>query len=74
MKDMFVKQPPAFTTTRISDFAPVGAGLIDFKKILAAKKIAGMKYMIVEQDSSREGKPFDDIQTSINNLITKILV
>jgi sugar phosphate isomerase/epimerase len=74
MKDMFIKQPPVFTTTGVSDFAPVGAGLINFKKILKAKKIAGMKYMIVEQDRSREGKPFDDIQTSINNLITKILV
>jgi hypothetical protein len=30
--------------------------------------------MIVEQDLSRNGTPFDDIKTSIVNLTTKILV
>ena len=74
MKDMFTKQAPFFTTTDVSDFAPVGAGLINFKEILAVKKIAGMKYMIVEQDRSREDKPFEDIKTSIINLTTKILI
>ena len=74
MKDMFTSQAPFFTTTGVTDFAPVGAGLINFKEILAARDIAGMKYMIVEQDKSREGKPFDDIKTSITNLKTKILV
>jgi sugar phosphate isomerase/epimerase len=74
MKDMFTSQAPFFTTTGVTDFAPVGAGLINFKEILAAKKIAGMKYMFVEEDKSRDDKPFDDIQTSIKNLTTKILV
>jgi sugar phosphate isomerase/epimerase len=74
MKDMFTSQAPSFTTSGISDFAPVGAGLINFKEILAAKDIAGLKYMIVEQDKSREDKIFDDIKTSITNLKTKILV
>jgi sugar phosphate isomerase/epimerase len=74
MKDMFTKQAPFYTTTGVTDFAPVGEGLINFKEILAAKDIAGLKYMIVEQDQSREGKPFDDIRTSIINLTTKILV
>jgi sugar phosphate isomerase/epimerase len=74
MKDMFTKQEPFYTTTGVTDFAPVGAGLINFKEILASKDIAGMKYMFVEQDQSREGKPFDDIKTSITNLTTKILV
>ncbi len=74
MKDMFTKEAPFFTTNGVKDFAPVGAGLIDFKKILAAKDIAGMKYMIVEQDRSKDNKPFDDIKTSITNLTTKILV
>lgn len=74
MKDMFTKEAPYYTTVGEDDFAPVGAGVIDFKAILAAKDIAGMKYMIVEQDKSRENKPFDDIVTSINNLTTKILV
>jgi sugar phosphate isomerase/epimerase len=74
MKDMFTKQAPFFTTVGVTDFAPVGAGLINFKEILAAKQIAGMKYMIVEQDSTKDGKPFDAIKTSITNLTTKILV
>jgi sugar phosphate isomerase/epimerase len=74
MKDMFTKQPPSFTTDGITDFAPVGEGLINFREILASRDLAGMKYMIVEQDTSREGKPFDDIKTSITNLTKKILV
>jgi sugar phosphate isomerase/epimerase len=74
MKDMFTKEAPFFTTVGVKDFAPVGAGIINFKEILAAKDIAGMKYMVVEQDQSREGTPFIDIQTSITNLTTKILV
>jgi sugar phosphate isomerase/epimerase len=74
MKDMFTKQAPIFTTNGVSDFAPVGSGLIDFKTILAAKKIAGMKYMIVEQDFTKVGTPFDAIKTSITNLTTRILV
>jgi sugar phosphate isomerase/epimerase len=73
MKDMYTKEAPFFKTAS-SDFAPVGAGLIDFKTILAEKNIAGMKYMFVEQDSTKDGKPFDAIRTSIINLTTKILV
>jgi sugar phosphate isomerase/epimerase len=73
MKDMYKKEAPFFKT-QSSDFAPVGAGLINFRKILAAKNIAGMKYMFVEQDSTKDGKPFDAIRTSITNLTTKILV
>jgi hypothetical protein len=48
--------------------------LINFKEILAAKDIAGMKYFFVEQDSTKDGKPFDAIKTSIINLTSKILV
>ena len=73
MKDMYTKEAPFFKT-QSSDFAPVGAGLINFREILAAKNIAGMKYMFVEQDSTKDGKPFDAIRTSITNLTTKILV
>jgi sugar phosphate isomerase/epimerase len=72
-KDMFTKEAPFFKVGS-NDFAPVGAGLINFKEILAAKDIAGMKYFFVEQDSTKDGKPFDAIQTSITNLTTKILV
>ncbi len=74
MKDMYTKEAPFYTTVGVHDFAPVGAGVINFKEILAVKKIAGMKYMVVEQDQSRDGIIFDDIQTSITNLKTKILV
>ena len=73
MKDAWTKQPPIFDTTEAKDFAPVGAGVIDFKRIIAARDIAGMKYMIVEQDESRDKKPFDDIKTSFVNLTTKLL-
>ena len=74
MKDMFTIEPPFFTTVGVADFAPVGAGVVNFREILAAKDIAGMKYMFVEEDKSREDKPFDDIQTGITNLKTKILI
>lgn len=73
MKDMYTKEVPFFKTSS-NDFAPVGAGVIDFKEILAAKEIAGMKYMFVEQDNAGDGEPFDAIRTSITNLATKILV
>jgi sugar phosphate isomerase/epimerase len=73
MKDMYTKEAPFFKTES-TDFAPVGEGVINFKEILAAKKIAGMKYMFVEQDMTKDGKPFDAIKTSITNLTTKILV
>ena len=74
MKDMFTNEEPFYTTDGVTDFAPVGAGVVNFKEILAAKDIAGMKYMIVEQDSTKDGLPFDAIKTSITNLTTNILV
>lgn len=74
MKDMYTKEAPFFTTVGVKDFAPVGDGVIDFKRILAAKDIAGLKYMIVEQDLARDGLPFEAIKKSIVNLTTKILV
>jgi sugar phosphate isomerase/epimerase len=73
MKDMYTQEAPFYTTDNVSDFAPVGEGVINFKEILAVKDIAGMKYMVVEQDSTRDGKPFEAIKTSITNLTTKIL-
>ncbi len=72
MKDMFTREEPFFHTNT-TDFAPVGEGVIDFRTILAAKDIAGMKYMVVEQDSTKDGKPFEAIEKSINNLTAKIL-
>lgn len=73
MKDMSTNQAPFFDVIK-DDVCSVGAGVIDFKTILASKKIAGMKYMFVEDDNQGNGKPFEAIETSINNLATKILV
>jgi sugar phosphate isomerase/epimerase len=73
MKDMYTHQPPFYDVIK-DDIAPVGEGVIDFKAILAAKEVAGMKYMIVEQDQSRDNTIFVDINKSITNLKTKILV
>jgi sugar phosphate isomerase/epimerase len=68
LKDGYTAETPFFEPKSV-DMAPVGTGLVNFKEILAAKEIAGMKYMIVEQDCS-----FTDIKTSITNLVTKVLV
>lgn len=73
LKDMYTETAPFFDVIK-DDIAPVGAGLIDFKRILAAKDIAGWKYSFVEDDNQGNGKPFEGIGTSIKNLTTKILV
>ena len=73
MKDMFTAEAPFFTP-ETDDFAPIGEGIINFKEILAMKETAGFKYMFVEQDSTKDGKPFDSIQTSISNLTATILL
>jgi hypothetical protein len=70
---MFTKQEPFFDVIK-DDIAPVGAGVIDFKGILASKDVAGMKYFFVEDDNQGNGKPFEALETSIANLTTKILV
>lgn len=76
LKDGYTNTPPYYEVDEVSkgDIAPVGEGVIDFKEIIAAKDIAGMKYMIVEQDQSRDNDMFGDIQKSITNLTTRILV
>lgn len=73
MKDMFNREAPYFDVVK-DDIAPVGAGVLDFKKYVAAKELAGMKYMFVEDDNQGNGKPFEALETSINNLTTSILV
>lgn len=47
------------------DFAEVGSGVIDFKKILAQSKKAGLKYFFVEQDRT-PGDPFVSIEKSMD--------
>jgi sugar phosphate isomerase/epimerase len=73
MKDMHTNEAPFFDVTK-DDISAVGAGVIDFKRILAAKEVAGMKYLFVEDDNQGMGKPFEALETSIYNLTTDILV
>jgi len=73
MKDMRTVQDPFFDVIK-DDLCSVGAGVIDFKSILAAKDIAGMKHLFVEDDNQGNGKTFEELEVSINNLTTKILV
>ena len=73
MKDMHTKQAPFFDVIK-DDVCSVGSGVIDFKTILKSKDIAGMKYMFVEDDNQGNGKTFEELEISINNLTTKILV
>jgi sugar phosphate isomerase/epimerase len=73
LKDMYTETEPYFDVIK-DDISPVGAGLIDFKRIMAAKEKAGMKYFFVEDDNQGNGKPFEGIGTSINNITGDILV
>jgi len=73
MKDMHTKQDPFFDVIK-DDVCSVGAGVIDFKTILASKDIAGMKHLFVEDDNQGNGKTFEELEISINNLTTKILL
>jgi len=49
-------------------FAPVGKGVIDWQRIFDNADKAGMKYFFVEQDQSRNNKPFENIETSLKYL------
>jgi len=73
LKDMHTKQD-AFYDVIKDDVCEVGAGVIDFKAILAAKDVAGMKHFFVEDDNQGNGKTFETLETSISNITTKILV
>ncbi|MGI4733961.1 MAG: sugar phosphate isomerase/epimerase family protein [Janthinobacterium lividum] len=72
---MFKQHPGRFPLWHIKDmdktekrnFTEVGNGSIDFKRIFAQAKLAGMQYFFVEQDQT-PGSPFDSIQQSITYL------
>lgn len=49
-------------------FAPVGAGTLDFAEILKAARDVGVKWGIVEQDTTYETPPLEAIRTSFENL------
>jgi sugar phosphate isomerase/epimerase len=70
VKDMYTNQDPFFDTVGVEDFAPVGEGVLDFSRIFAHAETAGVKYYVVEQDQTKDGKPFEAVQTSFNNLKT----
>jgi len=72
-KDMAQQSAPFYDVIK-DDITSVGAGLIDFKRIYAARETAGMKYLFVEDDNQGMGKPFEAVETSIVNITTKILV
>ncbi|TFG73975.1 MAG: sugar phosphate isomerase/epimerase [Flavobacteriales bacterium] len=67
----FEKYPGRFKIWHVKDmddkgrFAPVGTGTIDFTRILAQKKVSGMKYYMVEQDRTFDNlKPLEAIKIS----------
>lgn len=74
----FEKHPGRFPLWHVKDmtaddehfFAPVGKGIIDWKRLFDNANKAGMKYFFVEQDKTRNGKPFENITTSLNYLKT----
>ena len=73
-KDMSKDVTEPFYTVDKDDITSVGAGLIDYKRIYDARENAGLKYFFVEDDNQGNGKPFEGIQTSIDNLTGDILV
>ncbi len=66
----FNKYPGRFIIWHVKDmddegkFAPVGNGNIDFARILANKKLSGMKYYMVEQDRTFNMMPLEAIKVS----------
>lgn len=66
----FEKYPGRFKSWHVKDmndsseFAPVGTGNIDFKRILAEKAKSGMEYYLVEQDNTFGLDPLEAIKIS----------
>jgi sugar phosphate isomerase/epimerase len=70
----FKRYPGRFKIWHVKDmddqgrFAPVGNGKIDFKRVLANKKLSGMLYYFVEQDASFNETPLEAIIISHKGL------
>lgn len=70
----FEKYPGRFKAWHVKDmnnegqFAPVGTGHIDFKRILDAKKKSGMEFYLVEQDNTFGLDPLEAIKISHEGL------
>lgn len=74
---LFEANPGRFPLWHVKDkdrtsgaFAEVGNGDIDFDRIFAARKTAGLKHWFVEQDVCK-GDPFDSIRMSRDYVKTK---
>ena len=71
----FDKYPGRFKAWHVKDmdkegnFAPVGTGTIDFKRILKEKKKSGMEFYLVEQDRNFETPPLQAIKISHEGLV-----
>jgi sugar phosphate isomerase/epimerase len=73
----FDKYPGRFELWHVKDMSAgageiteIGNGVIDFDRIFAARKKAGLKHWFVEQDTSK-GDMFESLKTSVANLSKK---
>ncbi|GEO07545.1 sugar phosphate isomerase/epimerase family protein [Segetibacter aerophilus] len=75
--DYFTKYPGRFPLWHVKDmergseqFAEVGHGVIDFDRLFAARKLAGLEHWFIEQDqTSRE--PFESLRMSRDYVLSK---
>ncbi len=71
----FNKYPGSFKAWHVKDmdeegnFAPVGTGTIDFKRILKEKEMSGMQFYLVEQDRNFKTPPLEAIKISHKSLV-----
>jgi sugar phosphate isomerase/epimerase len=78
--DMFKKNPGRYKMFHVKDmdktdktvFVEVGSGRIDFKRIFAASKLAGVDYIFTEQDIIRKA-PYESIAESYNYVKKNLL-
>jgi len=74
--DYFEKHSGRFPLWHVKDmgageeqfFAAVGEGVIDWEEMFAHAETAGLDYYFVEQDATKSGKPFEEIEKSISYL------
>jgi sugar phosphate isomerase/epimerase len=77
---MFKKNPGRYKMFHVKDmdktdkavFVEVGSGRIDFKRIFAAAKLAGVDYIFTEQDIIKKA-PYDSIAESYNYIKKNLL-
>jgi sugar phosphate isomerase/epimerase len=76
--ELFKQNPGRFPLWHVKDIilaqklpTEIGNGGVDFKRIFAASKVAGMEYFFVEQDGATH--PMESITKSYVELTTKIL-